>query len=108
MSDKDEDTPHEYIRKYCEACYKLPYYDRQSLYEIERMLKDKEYKDKETAEQHLAYLEHLSDKTKEILSSEKRQGLNNLELEEDLRKMDSVFRQLLSLKSSLPKAPSYY
>lgn len=108
MSDRDDVTPDEYIKKVGECCYQLPFYDRQSINEIESTIERNKYKDRDTAEQHLTYLEHLQGKLRSILAEEKRSGLSNPELEADLRKVDQVFRKLYMLKSKLPESSSFY
>ncbi|MBI3050879.1 hypothetical protein HYY74_00295 [Candidatus Woesearchaeota archaeon] len=61
--------------------YRLEDYEEKSLQEIRAMLqKLHAYKDVETCEQHLAYLQSLLKKLNLIMATEEREGILNLEL----------------------------
>jgi hypothetical protein len=71
--------------RYGLKAYKLEQHEHESIKEIKGLLaKNRGYNERDTCEQHLAYLESLSKKLNLIISSEEHEGIMNLELRQTL------------------------
>ncbi len=85
--------------------YRLEEYEEKSFDEVKAMLaKARGYKDRDTIEQHLYYLESFSKKLNMILSSEEREGIMNLEVRQTL---SEVRQCCLQLTKKLETVPAY-
>ena len=89
-------------RKY-ESPYELEESDRDSLNQIKMKIKKSAYISREQINQHLLYLEHLENKLATILSGEQKKGVINEFLNETLRKVASLFKELELLLDNLPE-----
>ena len=76
--------------------YSLSEYDRKSVKEIESRLKSKEISKKEI-DVYFEFLEKLSLKIRGVLQKEKGEGITNLKLEKDLRKITGLMNQVAAL-----------
>ena len=77
--------------------YKLPPHHIKSLEEIEAKLKAGNLSKKEISG-YSEYLDTLANEIKEILAKEKAVGLNNPDLEKELRRIAGFMNHLASLK----------
>ena len=93
----------EYIERKYESPYELEESDRDSLNQIKIEIKKSAYASREQINQHLLYLEHLENKLATILSGEQKKGVINEFLNETLRKVPSLFKELELLLDNLPE-----
>jgi hypothetical protein len=83
----------EYIKATGGHAFKLPEYYRKSMKEIESKLKSGDIS-KHEIEEFFHFLEHLSHEIREVLHEEKNEGISNLDLEKELRKVAALLNQL--------------
>lgn len=75
----------------------MEYYDRKSLTEIRRMIRNNEYKSKDQAQGHLQFLQKLADKLNTAMMQEEKEGEVNWELRRDIAEVKQVFDELLNV-----------
>jgi hypothetical protein len=90
----DYRTPQEVERAMCRE-YELEFYEKQSLYEIERMLSLRMYRDSETIQKHIEFLEHLHLKLHSIREAEIKEGFSTFELDRAVVKIKQLSKQLM-------------
>ena len=86
-----------------ESPYELADSDLNSINEIKRRIRKSAYTSREQINQHLLYLEHLENKLSAILSGEQRKGVINEFLNETLRHVASLFKELELLLDKFPE-----
>jgi len=79
--------------------------DRNSLEDIKRCI-EKGYKSKDQVKDHLAFLEKLENKLHEIRTAEESNGVDNTELDEDIKEvrgllglLEEIFHKIVVKKS---------
>ena len=77
--------------------YRLKKYEKQNIKKIESRLKNSKELTKKELQEYQHYLEHLSHELKEILQEEHAEGIHNLQLEKDLRKVAQLLGQVSSI-----------
>jgi hypothetical protein len=77
--------------------FELAHHDRESIEEIKRCIKQKKYKDKDTIQQSLEFIEELSNKMNIAVQNEKRDNKTTWELEADLNDLKKIFTELNNL-----------
>lgn len=77
--------------------YKLAPYDRNSIEEIKKAIKQNKYTDKDSIKETLDYIETLANKINVAIQNEKRENKTTWELEADLSDLKRVFEQLNKL-----------
>jgi len=74
--------------------YELEKYERDSLEEIKKSLKRGSYKDKQSIQDSLEFLEKLANKMNIAITNEKKDSKTTWELDTDLADMNKMFDQL--------------
>ncbi|MGV8151096.1 MAG: hypothetical protein ACP5NV_05190 [Candidatus Woesearchaeota archaeon] len=74
--------------------YELDKYDRDSIEEIKRCIKQKKYTEKDSIKDSLEYIEKLANKMNVAIQNEKKENKTTWELEADLNDLKKVFEQL--------------
>jgi len=74
--------------------YELEKYERDSLEEIKKSLKRGSYKDKQSIQDSLEFLEKLANKMNIAITNEKKDSKTTWELDTDLADMKKMFDQL--------------
>jgi hypothetical protein len=77
--------------------YSLEFYDRDSIEEIRRCIKEHFYNNKKTILEHLEYLDHLFLKLQSILQLETSYGVPIAEIKKDLVEINLLKNQLSAL-----------
>lgn len=85
-----------------EADYNFNEYELKSINEIKRMVKEKAYKSREQAQEHLDYLENLANKFKHIAMDEQEAGLTSWDLKKEIDIIKRVYDELFDLVEKLP------
>jgi len=80
--------------------YELQDHERNSIQEIERMIKENLYKDEATIRQHLEYLEQIETKLNGVIENEKQAGLTNISLQQDYIKISRLCKRLVELMAT--------
>jgi hypothetical protein len=81
--------------------YELEKYDRESLEDIKKELKKRRYKNKDTIQESLDFLEKLANKMNIAIANEKRENKTTWELETDLTDVRKLFEQLNQILQSI-------
>ena len=81
--------------------YELDKYDRDSIDEIKRYLKQNKYDDKDSIKDSLEYIEKIANKMNVAIQNEKKENKTTWELEADLNDLKKVFEQLNTALSFL-------
>ena len=77
--------------------YHLEYYEKESLNEIKRCLKEGFYHDRHTIMDHIEFLDHLMLKLQSSIQMELSSGTSALEAKDDLAEVQSIKNKLLAL-----------
>jgi len=77
--------------------YELQQHERDSIQEIEKMMKGDLYKDEQTIRDHIEYLEQIETKLNSILENERSAGLTNVSLKQDYIKITRICSRLVEL-----------
>ncbi|MBN1502470.1 hypothetical protein JW930_02920 [Candidatus Woesearchaeota archaeon] len=77
--------------------YRLKPYQQQSLKSIEEKLKSGSEFTKKELHEYQEYLDELSEKIREALTAEKADGISNIELERDLRRIGVLLNQVSAI-----------
>lgn len=82
--------------------YQLEEYEKRSIEEVKAMLSRKNgYRDTETIEQHLVYLQSMAKKLSLLMSSEEREGIMNLEMRRCLDDIKSCCTSLTNRQKAI-------
>ena len=77
--------------------YKLKDYETANIKNIELRLHSTRELTKKELHDYLHYLDHLSHELKEILQDEKSEGISNIQLERDLRKVAQLMGEVSAI-----------
>ena len=77
--------------------FELQKYERDSLEEIRKCLKTGVYKDKDTIQQSLEFIESLANRMNIAINNEKKENKTTWEIESDLNDVKKLFDQLNTL-----------
>lgn len=83
--------------------YELAKYERDSLEEISKLLKQNKYKNKDMVNETLEFLESLANKINIAVINEKKEGKTTWELENELSNIKKMFEQLELILSEIEK-----
>ena len=77
--------------------YRLEFYERESLDEIKRCIKNHFYHDRKTVMEHIEFLDHLAIKLQSAVQLEMSYGESSPEAKKDLVEVNSLKSQLAAL-----------
>jgi len=81
--------------------YELESYDRQSLDEIRKLLKNGKYKDPVLLRDHMEMVENLIQRLMMIIQDEEKESIANLSLKRDFAKIKDLYEQMSRLLDQL-------
>jgi hypothetical protein len=74
--------------------FELDNYQRESIEEIKKFLKEGKYKDKTAIKESLEYIENIANRISIAIQNEGREGKTTWELESDLNMIKKLFNEL--------------
>jgi hypothetical protein len=83
--------------------YEIESFDRQSLDEIRKLLKEGKYKDPQKLRDHMEYVEDLIGKLMRIIQDEEKESIQNLSLKRDFTKIRELYDQMTFLLDQLER-----
>jgi len=77
--------------------YELQEHERNSIQEIERMIRENLYSDEKTVSDHIEYLEQIETKLNSIIENERQAGMTNISLKKDYIKITRLCAKLVEM-----------
>ena len=87
----------EMLNEMGDRSYKLSPHEKDSLNEIEKVLKSGEHIDHHELHEYQHFLEHFTHHMKHILQEEHQSHIHNMQLEKDLRKAAQLLQEISSI-----------
>jgi hypothetical protein len=87
----------EVLKEVGSRAYKLKAYERANIKNIENRLRSGKELTKKELHEYQHYLDHFSHELREILQEEKAEGISNIQLERDLRKVAQLLGKVSSV-----------
>lgn len=81
--------------------YEIESFDKQSLEEIRRLLKEKLYKNAQQLRDHMEYVENLIQRLTGIIQDEDKAGIQNFSLRRDFSRIKELYASMAELLDKL-------